>query len=67
MMQNNMLGKYGLTITSANHLAIMAKEIEALAAGLMEIGAPKSRIAYLREVNTAKNQMNSNAAFEEAH
>ena len=103
MKQNNMLGKDGLTITSANHLANIAKEmyealvsklsslrffsrdymlaiagktfrvenesekseLETLASGLKEIGALKSLIAYLREGIKAKNQMNSDAAFEE--
>ncbi len=103
MKQNNMLGKDGLTITSANHLANIAKEmyealvsrleslrfysrdymlaiagktfrvenesekseLEALASGLKEIGALKSLIAYLREGIKAKNQMSSDAAFEE--
>ena len=98
-----MLGKDGLTITSANHLANIAKEmyealvsrleslrfysrdymlaiagktfrveneseiseLEALASGLKEIGALKSLIAYLREGIKAKNQMSSDAAFEE--
>ena len=103
MKQNNMLGKDGLTITSANHLANIAKEmyealvsklsslrffsrdymlaivgktfrvenesekseLETIASGLKEIGALKSLIAYLREGIKAKNQMNSDAAFEE--
>ena len=103
MKPNNMLGKDGLTITSANHLANIAKEmyealvskleslrfysrdymlaiagktfrvenesekseLEALASGLKEIGALKSLIAYLREGIKAKNQMGSDAAFEE--
>jgi len=103
MKLNNMLGKDGLTITSANHLANIAKEmyealvskleslrfysrdymlaiagktfrvenesekseLETLASGLKEIGALKSLIAYLREGIKAKNQMGSDAAFEE--
>ena len=98
-----MLGKDGLTITSANHLANIAKELyEALvskleslkfysrdymlaiagktfrvenesekselgtlASGLKEIGALKSLIAFLREGIKAKNEMSSDAAFEE--
>ena len=103
MKQNSMLGKDGLTITSANHLANIAKELyEALvskleslkfysrdymlaiagktfrvenesekselgtlASGLKEIGALKSLIAFLREGIKAKNEMSSDAAFEE--
>ena len=103
MKPNNMLGKDGLTITSANHLANIAKEmyealvskleslrfysrdymlaiagktfrvenesekseLETLAFGLKEIGALKSLIAYLREGIKSKNQMGSDAAFEE--
>ena len=103
MKLNNMLGKDGLTITSANHLANIAKEmyealvskleslrfysrdymlaiagktfrvenesekseLETLAFGLKEIGALKSLIAYLREGIKSKNQMGSDAAFEE--
>ena len=103
MRQNNMLGKDGLTITSANHLANIAKEmyealvskleslrfysrdymlavagktfrvenesekseLETLSSGLKEIGALKSLIAYLREGIKAKNNMNSDEAFEE--
>ena len=103
MKQNNMLGKDGLTITSANHLANIAKEmyeamtsklealklysrdymlavvgktfrvenesekseLDPLSSSLREIGALKSLIAYLREGIKAKNQMNSDAAFEE--
>ena len=103
MKQNYMLGKDCLTITSANHLANIAKEmyealvnkleslrfysrdymlaiagktfrvenesekseLETLASGLKEIGALKSLIAYLREGIKAKNQMNSDSAFEE--
>ena len=40
-------------------------ELETLASGLKEIGALKSLIAYLREGIKAKNQLNSDAAFEE--
>lgn len=103
MKQNNMLGKDGLTITSANHLANIAKEmyeamtsklealklysrdymlaiagktfrveneseqseLDTLSSSLREIGALKSLIAYLREGIKAKNQMNSDDAFEE--
>jgi len=103
MKENKMLGKDGLTITSANHLANIAKELyEALvskleslkfysrdymlaiagktfrvenesekselgtlASGLKEIGALKSLIAFLREGIKAKNEMSSDAAFEE--
>ena len=103
MKLNNMLGKDGLTITSANHLANIAKEmyealvskleslrfysrdymlaiagktfrvenesekseLETLSFGLKEIGALKSLIAYLREGIKSKNQMGSDAAFEE--
>ncbi len=103
MKKNGMLGKDGLTITSANHLANIAKEmyealesrlsslrfysrdymlaiagktfrvenesdqaeLEALASGLKEIGALKSLIAYLREAIKAKEQMNSDSAFDE--
>ena len=103
MRENKMLGKDGLTITSANHLANIAKELyEALvskleslkfysrdymlaiagktfrvenesekselgtlASGLKEIGALKSLIAFLREGIKAKNEMSSDAAFEE--
>ena len=98
-----MLGKDGLTITSANHLANIAKEmyealvskleslkfysrdymlaiagktfrvenesekseLSTLASGLKEIGALKSLIAFLREGIKAKNEMSSDAAFEE--
>ena len=98
-----MLGKDGLTITSANHLANIAKEmyeamtsklealklysrdymlaiagktfrveneseqseLDTLSSSLREIGALKSLIAYLREGIKAKNQMNSDDAFEE--
>ena len=98
-----MLGKDGLTITSANHLANIAKEmyealvskleslkfysrdymlaiagktfrvenesekseLGTLASGLKEIGALKSLIAFLREGIKAKNEMSSDAAFEE--
>ena len=98
-----MLGKDGLTITSANHLANIAKEmyeamtsklealklysrdymlaiagktfrveneseqseLDTLSPSLREIGALKSLIAYLREGIKAKNQMNSDDAFEE--
>ena len=103
MKRNTMLGKDGLTITSANHLANIAKEmyealeskleslrfhsrdymlaiagktfrvenesekseLETLAAGLKEIGALKSLIAFLREGIKAKNQMDSDDAFDE--
>jgi hypothetical protein len=103
MKQNSMLGKDGLTITSANHLANIAKEmyealvskleslkfysrdymlaiagktfrvenesekseLGTLASGLKEIGALKSLIAFLREGIKAKNEMSSDAAFEE--
>ena len=103
MKQNDMLGKDGLTVTSANHLANIAKEmyealvskleslrfysrdymlaiagktfrvenesdkseLETLSSDLKEIGALKSLIAYLREGIKAKNQMNSDTAFEE--
>ena len=103
MRQNNMLGKDGLTITSANHLANIAKEmyeslvsrlsslrfysrdymlaiagktfrvenesekseLETLTAGLREIGELKSLIAYLREGIKAKNQLDSDSAFDE--
>lgn len=103
MKQNNMLGKDGLTITSANHLANIAKEmyealesklsslrfysrdymlavsgktfrvenesqkseLESLDSNLKEIGTLKSLIAYLREGIKAKNEMSSDAAFEE--
>ena len=103
MKQNSMLGKDGLTITSANHLANIAKEmyealvskleslkfysrdymlaiagktfrvenesekseLNTLASCLKEIGALKSLIAFLREGIKAKNQMSSDAAFEE--
>lgn len=98
-----MLGKDGLTITSANHIANISKEmyeaivsrmeslrfysrdymlaiagktfrvenesekgeLETLASGLKEVGALKSLIAYLREGIKAKNQLNSDSAFEE--
>ena len=98
-----MLGKDGLTITSANHLANIAKEmyealeskleslrfhsrdymlaiagktfrvenesekseLETLDAGLKEIGALKSLIAFLREGIKAKNQMDSDNALDE--
>ena len=103
MRENKMLGKDGLTITSANHLANIAKEmyealvskleslkfysrdymlaiagktfrvenesekseLSTLASGLKEIGALKSLIAFLREGIKAKNEMSSDAAFEE--
>ena len=103
MKKNSMLGKDGLTITSANHLANIAKEmyealvskleslkfysrdymlaiagktfrvenesekseLGTLASGLKEIGALKSLIAFLREGIKAKNEMSSDAAFEE--
>ena len=103
MKENKMLGKDGLTITSANHLANIAKEmyealvskleslkfysrnymlaiagktfrvenesekseLGTLASGLKEIGALKSLIAFLREGIKAKNEMSSDAAFEE--
>lgn len=103
MKQNSMLGKDGLTITSANHLANIAKEmyealvskleslkfysrdymlaiagktfrvenesekseLGTLASDLKEIGALKSLIAFLREGIKAKNEMSSDAAFEE--
>jgi len=103
MKENKMLGKDGLTITSANHLANIAKEmyealvskleslkfysrdymlaiagktfrvenesekseLSTLASGLKEIGALKSLIAFLREGIKAKNEMSSDAAFEE--
>ena len=103
MRENKMLGKDGLTITSANHLANIAKEmyealvskleslkfysrdymlaiagktfrvenesekseLGTLASGLKEIGALKSLIAFLREGIKAKNEMSSDAAFEE--
>jgi len=103
MKKNSMLGKDGLTITSANHLANIAKEmyealvskleslkfysrdymlaiagktfrvenesekseLSTLASGLKEIGALKSLIAFLREGIKAKNEMSSDAAFEE--
>ena len=103
MKRNSMLGKDGLTITSANHLANIAKEmyealvskleslkfysrdymlaiagktyrvenesekaeLETLVSGLKEIGGLKSLIAFLREAIKAKNEMNSDAAFEE--
>ena len=103
MKENKMLGKDGLIITSANHLANIAKEmyealvskleslkfysrdymlaiagktfrvenesekseLGTLASGLKEIGALKSLIAFLREGIKAKNEMSSDAAFEE--
>ena len=103
MKQNTMLGKDGLTITSANHLANIAKEmyeallsklqslrfhskdfmlavagktfrveneskrseLDTLSDTLNEVGTLKSLIAYLREGIKAKNQLSTDAAFDE--
>ena len=102
MTEKNLLGKDGLTITSANHLANIAKEmyeaieakieglrlynrdymlavnsntfrvenesgkdeLETLDAKLKEIGELKSLIAYLREGIKAKQELDTDAAFD---
>ena len=102
MTEKNLLGKDGLTVTSANHLANIAKEmyeaIEAklasltfynrdymlainnntfrvenesgkdelgtIDAKLKEVGELKSLIAYLREGIKAKQELDTDAAFD---
>lgn len=103
MTENTLLGKDGLTVTSANHLANIAKEmyeaiearlgalrlysrdyvlavnnntyrvenesgkdeLETLEASLKEVGELKSLIAYLREGIKAKQELDTDAAFDE--
>ena len=102
MTENTLLGKDGLTATSANHLANIAKEmyeaietrldalrlynrdyvlavnnntfrvenesgkdeLETLEASLKEVGELKSLIAYLREGIKAKQELDTDAAFD---